>query len=225
VEFKANDLTGYALVSRSLMEDAPGLNVWLRTLFAKAVAWYEDYAFLRGTGAGQPVGMLTSGATNKVARNTVNRFELVDAAKVLANLLPHSYINAIWCVSVLLNAGVSAMSELVQLADGSGRVVWVANDRDRAIDRSMGSLFGRPVYPTEKMPALGTTGDVSLIDPSLYVIGDRMQLEIDVSEHPGFLHNQTAWRFTERVDGQPWFGKPITLQDAVSVVSPYVALQ
>jgi len=55
---------------------------------------------------------------------------------------------------------------------------------------------------TEKVPALGTTGDVSLIDPSLYVIGDRMQLEIAASEHVDFLKNQMTWRFLDDQVGE-----------------------
>jgi HK97 family phage major capsid protein len=64
-----------------------------------------------------------------------------------------------------------------------------------------------------------------LVDPQLYVIGDRMQIEIAASEHVNFLKNQMTWRVVERVDGQPWLEKPITLQDASSTVSPFVVLQ
>ena len=62
-----------------------------------------------------------------------------------------------------------------------------------------------------------------LIDPSLYIIGDRMQIEIAASEHVNFLTNQITWRVVERVDGQPWMDKPITLQDSTTKVSPFVA--
>src|SRR5262249_42312350 len=49
------------------------------------------------------------------------------------------------------------------------------------------ALLGRPAFPTEKLPAIGTKGDLMLIDPSFYVIGDRMQIEIAASEHVNFL--------------------------------------
>jgi len=77
---------------------------------------------------------------------------------------------------------------------------------------------------SEKVPTLGTKGDCDLIDPQLYVIGDRMQIEIVASEHVNFLKNQMTWRVVERVDGQPWLEKPITLQDGSSTVSPFVIL-
>src|SRR5258708_25027071 len=57
-----------------------------------------------------------------------------------------------------------------------------------------------------------------LLDASLYVVGDRMQIEIAASEHVNFLKNQMTWRVVERVDGQPWLDKPITLQGAREVV-------
>ncbi len=77
---------------------------------------------------------------------------------------------------------------------------------------------------TEKVPALGTKGDVMLIDPSLYVIGDRMMLEITASEHANFVKNQMTWRFVQRVDGRPWLDNVITLQDGTTTVSPFVVL-
>ena len=87
-----------------------------------------------------------------------------------------------------------------------------------------GYLFNLPIFVSEKVPTLGTKGDVMLIDPSLYVIGDRMQIEVAASEHVNFLKNQMTWRVVERVDGQPWLDKPITLQDAASTVSPFIVL-
>jgi hypothetical protein len=33
-----------------------------------------------------------------------------------------------------------------------------------------------------------------------------------------------TWRFVQRVDGRPWLDNPITLQDAVTQVSPFVVL-
>ena len=51
-----------------------------------------------------------------------------------------------------------------------------------------------------------------------------MQIEIAASEHVNFLKNQMTWRVVERVDGQPWLDKPITLQDGASTVSPFVIL-
>jgi hypothetical protein len=36
--------------------------------------------------------------------------------------------------------------------------------------------------------------------------------------------NQMTWRIVERVDGQPWMEKPVTLADGASTVSPFVTI-
>jgi hypothetical protein len=38
------------------------------------------------------------------------------------------------------------------------------------------------------------------------------------------IKNQMTWRVVERIDGQPWLDKPVTLQDAATQVSPFVVL-
>jgi HK97 family phage major capsid protein len=85
-------------------------------------------------------------------------------------------------------------------------------------------LAGLPLFVTEKLPALGTAGDIMLCDWSQYLIGDRQQLEVAFSEHVAFLNNQTVWRFVNRVGGMPWLKDKVTLQDATSTLSPFVGL-
>lgn len=218
MELKAHELSGYAVSSNVLLQDAAfGLEKFLMRLFSQAIAWYEDYAFLQGNGVGKPLGILTAKATIAVTRNTGNSFVYADAAKMMSRLLPSSRNKAFWVMHPYV------LEKLVQLSDAANRLVWVPNSGG-AQERIPGTLFGLPVKFTEKVPALGTKGDVMLIDPSLYVIGDRMQIEIAASEHVNFLKNQTTWRVVERVDGQPWLDNAITLQDAASTVSPFVVL-
>lgn len=218
LELKAHELSGYTVSSNVLLQDSAfGLEKFLFTIFARALAWYEDYAFLQGNGVGKPVGMLKCNANLQVNRQTGGTFTYQDAAKMVSRLLPSSMNTAIWVIHPY------ALQPLVQLADSSGRLVWVPNVGG-AQDKIPGTLFGRPVLVSEKVPTLGSTGDVNLLDPSLYVIGDRMQIEIVASQHVNFIKNQMTWRVVERVDGQPWLDKQVTLQDGSSTVSPFVSL-
>lgn len=214
VELKAHLLHGHALASQPMLQDAGApLEAYLRRLFARAVAWFEDAAFLAGDGVGKPLGMIAGPGVLAVNRAGANDFGQADVGKMLARLLPASFHRAIWVVHV------TAVEKLVQMA---GFTVNEAPDFSGMT--SVGMLATRPVFVSDKTPALGTRGDVALLDPSLYVVGDRQEVTIDVSAHVNFFKNQATWRLTERVDGRPWFESPITLQDAATQVSPYVVL-
>jgi HK97 family phage major capsid protein len=228
MELKAHELSGYSVSSNVLLQDAAfGLEKFLKVLFARAIAWFEDYAFLQGNGVGKPLGVLNSGATITTGgggqgagqRDAANQISFNDVATMLSKFLPSSLAsgNGLW------TATPSTLPQLLQLKDGANRAIFISIDQG-AVKTPTWKLLGLPLVITEKMPALGTTGDLMLIDPSLYVIGDRMQIEIAASEHVNFLKNQMTWRVVERVDGQTWLDKAITLQDHTTQVSPFVAL-
>jgi HK97 family phage major capsid protein len=218
MELKAHELSGYSVSSNVLLQDAAfGLEKFLFTLFGQAIAWFEEYAFLQGNGVGKPIGMLNAGVTLTKTRDNASQISYNDVATMLSKLLPLSYGRAIWTFSP------TVVPQLLQLKDGASRAIFISIDQG-AVKAPMWKLLGMPAIPTEKVPALGTKGDLMLIDPALYVIGDRMQIEIAASEHVNFLKNQMTWRVVERVDGQPWLEKPITLQDSTTQVSPFVAL-
>jgi HK97 family phage major capsid protein len=218
LELRPWELSAYSVSSNVLLQDsAIGMEKFLYNLFAKVIGWTEEYGFLQGTGSGQPMGMLTCPALISVTRATPNKITYPDVASILSRLLPSSLQRAIWVVHPY------GLVDLIQLRDGAGRVVWV-DALGGATKNIPGYLFGRPVFVSEKVPSYGTKGDLSLLDPGLYVIGDRMQLEVAASEHVNFLKNQMTWRVVERVDGQPWIEKAITLSDNTSTVSPFVTI-
>jgi HK97 family phage major capsid protein len=181
MELKAWELSGYSVSSNVLLADSIiGLEKFLMNLFGLAIAWFEEYAFLQGNGVGKPQGMLTAGAAVSVNRNTGSEVQFVDVATMWSKLLPRSWGSAIWTFSP------SVVPQLLQLKDGANRAIFISIDQG-VTKTPTWSLLGRPAFPTEKVPALGTKGDLMLLDPSLYVIGDRMQVEIAASEHVNFL--------------------------------------
>ena len=230
LELKANELSGYSVSSNILLQDAAfGLEKFLFQLFARALGWYEEYAFIQGNGVGKPQGMINANATIKVTRaggaNT-STLALADVAKMFGKMLPSSQTKAIWITSP------SVVNLLLTLADAGNRALFLPEyyggfhqgPGSKTAPQGFWTLLGLPVFISEKVPALGTDGDLTLVDPSLYVIGDRQQIEIAASEHVNFLKNQMTWRVVERVDGQPWMDKAVTLQDGATTVSPFVIL-
>src|SRR5947209_9264809 len=161
--------------------------------------------------------MLSATASIAQNRQTANAIQFNDVANMWSKLLPISWSKAFWVGSP------STIPQMLQLKDGASRAIFISIDQGAA-KRPTWSLLGRPFYPTEKVPALGTKGDLMLLDPSFYVIGDRMSIEVAASEHVNFLKNQMTWRVLERIDGQPWMDRPVTLQDGSTQVSPFVVL-
>jgi HK97 family phage major capsid protein len=214
---RANSLIGQLIASNQLLWDiTPDGEQKLIDLFGEAAAWYADNAFFNGLGAAneQPAGILNAPAVIHVPRASANQITYKDFATMAGSMFPSGFSKAIWCVSP------SALVSLVQING------FIPNqDPYSSLDGSCGSLLCRPVYVTEKLPALGTTGDFIFIDPSLYVIGDRQQVRIDVSPHPLFRTNQSVFRVWLRVDGRPMLSNSVTLADGTTESSGFVVLQ
>jgi HK97 family phage major capsid protein len=218
LELIAHELSGYSLMSNTLLQDnAVGLEAILTQLFGKAIAWFEDYAFLNGNGVGKPLGALAAPAAISVTRSGgANTFVLADAGAMLGKVLPGwSPKTLCWIIHP------SVLPQLCTMVSAAAGVGWLQR---LDVQQMPMELLGIPIAISEKMSALGTAKDVGLVDWQHYLIGDRQQVEIAYSEHFKFTNNQATWRFVARVDGQPWLRSAVTLQNQSSTVSPYVYL-
>lgn len=224
VHVVTHELAGLCKISRTLMSDSMiAMESELKGLFAGAIAYGEDIAFLNGDGNAKPKGVLTAPATiTYPTRSASNKFGLPDAANMMGAMLPQSRPKAVW---VMIN---NLFSQLVQLADATGRVTYLPNVGSGYGDAklAMGQLllFGRPVLFTERLNALGTAGDVLLADFSKYIVADTGTLEIAASDQYAFNTNQITFRIIQRVDGQPQLDAPFTQQDGTTQISPFVIL-
>jgi HK97 family phage major capsid protein len=108
----------------------------------------------------------------------------------------------------------------MNLVDTNGNLIWQPNARDGA----PGTLIGLPCILNERNPVLGSKGDLVLADPSYYMIKDGFGIAISASEHVYFTNNETVIKAFWNVDGQPWLTSPLTLEDGVTTVSPFVVL-
>ena len=215
LELVAHKLAGFTQASDELMADsAVGIDALLRQLFAGAVRFRRDYAYLRGTGIGQPLGILNSGALLTTPRDVANQISANDIHSLMQIFLPTSMggPNTAWVISQ------TCMEFIFALGDGTN---WLFADDMHNKPSLM--LYGIPIIWTEKLPALGTQGDILLADFSYYYIYDRTGLAIDVSQHYAFVNDLTTWRFVFRTDGQPSLSDPLYI-DATNQVSPFVAL-
>ena len=215
LELVAHKLAGYTQASDELVSDSMvPVDALLRQLFGGAVRFRRDYAYLRGTGIGQPLGILNSGALLTTPRDVANQVSANDIHSMLSIFLPTSIGNP----STMWVASPSTMEFLLGLGDGTN-YIWQP-DAKGGIPMY---LYGIPLMFSEKLPWIGTQGDILLADFSYYYIYDRSGLAIDVSQHYAFVNDLTTWRFVYRTDGQPSLSDPLYI-DTTHQVSPFVVL-
>lgn len=212
VKLKPHELSGYSLISNKLMADnGAALEAVLKRLFGEAIGWYEDYAFLRGVGTTQPLGIFEAPCldySNTIA--TDSTIVIADLAEMVGSMLPSAWNGAAWYVST------DVLPQLMVLAaSASGPLTWLPDAQADPMGSGM-RLFGKPVYITEKLNTIpdvqNEKGGILLANMKYYLIADAVDgLAIDFSEHYKFINNQGTFRFSKWVDGQPWLANTITL--------------
>ncbi len=220
VTLEAKKLALYTEVPAELMQDSIiSLEGFLNQIYPQAVGYFEDDAFLVGGGAGRPLGAISASNTALIAqaRDTTGAVLWEDIVNMYARMLPSSIGRAVWIINQEVFPQLATMS--LNVGTG-GSAVWLSN----GVGGPPATILGRPVLITEKAPALGSQADISFVDFSMYLLGDRQTVTMSTSTHFKFQQDQVAIRGTERVDGQPWMRSALTPRNGTNTLSPYVAL-
>lgn len=221
VVLDAKKLTAYAEMPNELVSDASAFTGFFDQIYPQAMAFYEDDAFLNGNGVGMPLGVLKGSGIVNVTENTANVIKFADIVAMYSRMLPSSLGSAVWVASIDTFPQLAAL----EMTAGSP-VTWFGGAGSGGLQGAPPmTILGRPVYFTEKTPALGTTGALSFIDFGYYLIGDRQVMQATSSPHYKFANDKTAFRIIERVDGRPWLQSAITPKNgSANTLSPYVTL-
>lgn len=222
---EARKVAGYlASVPNELIADAtPFTDVFLPRVIALGLSWYEEDLWVNGTGVGEPMGLINAPGAVQQDRNTQNEVLLLDLVAMIKALHPQAERgNAVWLLSDTVFSQLLEMYLNVNSAT-TGLVPppeWLTFSETLNCWR----LLGIPAFPTDHQPALGSTGDVILGDLSLYLIGDRGMMTVEVSaQGPGFGSDTSNVRIRHRIDGRYWLQSPVTTEQG-TVVSPLVVL-
>ena len=217
INLVAHKLVTYTEASDELLADsAISLEALLSQFFSQVIDWEEEFAFVQGSGAGQPLGVITAVGqpTIVVAPVAANALAVTDFANMLMSFMGN---NPVWMMSRRW------MARLIELNGPANNPSYVFIPGS-VVNNVPSTLFGYPIFFSEMMPLPGVQGSVLLADWSKYLIGDRQATTIDSSKHFRFQNDLTAWRATHRVDGQPWLSAPLSYQDGTTSVSPFVIL-
>lgn len=212
-------LYGFLRFSNELFEDIPGTGKQITDICGKGLAWYRDKYFLKGNGAGQPLGVLNSACLVEVAKEsgqTADTIVYENLLKMLSRLWSGSFLNSVWIAHPTTIPELATLS--VDVGTGGSHIPVMKESNGQF------SILTRPVIFSEKMEPLGDKGDVVLCDFSQYVIGLREEMRIDFSPHLYFSTDEMAARLIERHDGQALWDEALTLEDGSTTVSPFVTL-
>lgn len=160
-------------------------------LLTRAIGYEYDRDCIRGVGgATEPQGFIDHASAWTQRRTNAGTVTLGDIFGLEERFWGREGI-------YLLHPSVTA--KLGQLAVGN-IIAW-----NRDIASSIpGTLMGRAMIRTHKLPAVGAKGDLNLVDPGFYLTGDLQAITVANSIHAQFRNDITAWRATFRGAGTPW---------------------
>lgn len=220
----AKKLTGLSVVPNELLQDSiVSFAALVETLWPQALAFFEDAAFMSGTGVGEPLGFLGAGnsagvAITKETGQAADTIVLENIIKMYSRMLPSSLSRAVWICSPEAIPELFTMALSVGTGGGPVMLTNVAGPAPVTI-------FGRPLIITEKAERLGDRGDLAFVDLSYYLVGDRQTMTASSSTDWKFGNDQTAFRIIQRVDGRPWLQSAITPENGGPSLSPFVEIE
>jgi len=196
----ANKATSKIIISEELLQDSAfPLDSFLAREFGERIGVLENTAYIKGSGTGQPQGLLSS--------NTASNITTVTAA--VGNTTSFSYsalVTAIFSLPPQYRADASfivndaSARNLYLMVDGQQRPLWNVNVAQSGPD----TFLGYPIYTDPDVPAPGVN-NISVLFGNwkrTYMVrrvsGFSMQRQNELHSDNG----QVGFRGYERVDGK-----------------------
>lgn len=219
---KANKIIALVPLTDELLDDAPAMSSYVNRKAPEKINFKLNDAIINGSGAGMPLGILTSAGTvvvSKESSQTADTVNFSNIVKLYSALTPAARTKGKW----LMNPDVEQQLMTMQFP-GTGTAVPAYLPPGGLSASPYGTLLGRPVVPTEACPALGDKGDIIFGDLGNYqTVVKAGGIRSDVSIHIWFDYDITAFRFVLRVGGQPIWNSAITAFQAGSTARGFFA--
>ena len=208
----------YGQMSRELLSDEPRFQNWLQIAMIKAISHTLDDAFINGNGVAKPLGILNSPSKINVSRAIANQIAFADIRKMYARLAPAFHKNAVWLCSV------DALPQLMGVVDTAGNALFYGGGTSSISNPLPQFLYGKPLIVSERVPSLGSTGDLTLVDLTQYAIGLREDIYLAVTDAYQFTQDVITIKVLMRLDGQSLWDKAITPTNSSDSLNWCVAL-
>lgn len=222
-----NKIAALGYATDELLQDASAMETFMKIGFENEIRFEVEDAIFNGNGVGKPLGFMNSGAVITVSKQSSQAAATITFTNLVAMLdrLPaRSRRNAVWVVA---DSQVETALYSLTLPGGAGYPVYLPPGQNAATpgNQTFGTLLGRPVLPVEYLPALGTVGDIALVDFSEYIMIEKGGIQSAESMHVRFVYDEMTFRMVYRIDGKPAWRQPVTTANGATTKSPFIVLQ
>jgi len=220
LQLDLNKLIALVYATDELLDDAVALEGLIRRVMPQEITFKMEDAFVWGTGAGMPLGIMNCGSLIQVSRATAATISFADVLGMWARMYGPSRKKAVW----LINQDIEPTLYALCFTCGTYQSGPVFLPGGTIAGQMYSTLFGRPVIPCEYCQTLGTSGDIILADFEEYLAIDKGGIQQASSIHVRFVFDEQVFRFVYRVDGQCAWHQPLTPYKGTNTQSPFVAL-
>lgn len=224
LRLQLNKLGCIARVTEELIKDSStAMQSYLTRVFALEIGFTANNAIYRGTGAGQPLGILNAPCVVSVAKETGQAAATI-VSQNIAKMWARRFAlgptgNYVW----LINQDVLPQLYLLTLGIGTAGVTTFMPPGGLSA-APYSTLMGAPVMEIEFASTLGTVGDIVLADLSQVVSITQGGMNSMSSMHVYFTTEEQAFRTTFRMDAAPWQSSALTPFQGTNTQSPIITL-
>ncbi len=224
LRLQLNKLMCLARVTEELLKDSStSLESYLTRVFALEIGFTANNALYRGTGAGQPLGILNAPCAVTVSKESGQSAATVIPLNIAKMWSRRFALGPTGSYVWLINQDVLPQLYLMTLGIGTAGVTTFMPPGGLS-GAPYSTLMGAPILEVEFASTLGTVGDIALVDMS-QVVSITQGMQSMTSMHVYFTTDEQAFRTTFRLDAAPWQASALTPFQGTNTQSPIVLLQ
>lgn len=222
ITFKLNKLIAMVYMTDELLADTSALESYVMQVMPEELRFLAENSIIRGTGAGQPDGVVGHGGTVSIAAEVGQAAATLVAENVI-NMWARRWVGStdyVW----LINQDV--LPQLIQMAlavGTGGMLVYMPPGGLSAAPYA--TLNGIPILELEYCSTIGTVGDIILFSPRGYQMIDKGGIQSASSIHVRFIFDEQVFRFVMRLDGKPLHEEVLTPFQGTNTISPFVTVE
>lgn len=223
LRLQLNKLACLARVTEELLKDAStSLESYLTRVFALEIGFTANNALFRGTGAGQPLGIINAPCAVSVSKESGQAAATIVSANIAKMWARRFALGPTGSYVWLINQDVLPQLYLLTLGIGTAGVTTFMPPGGLS-GAPYSTLMGAPIMEVEFASTLGTVGDIVLCDLS-QVVSITQGMQSMSSMHVYFTTDEQAFRTTFRLDAAPWQASALTPFQGSNTQSPIITL-